>query len=350
MSTIDRIIEYARVHKCSDVHLTYDLPPVFRKDGSIQVSDMPYSKEEITAAILSMLTPEQRKLVEEKSDIDFCYNMEGCLRQRVNVYHQQGHICAAIRILNDTIPTMEELNLPPAIKKLADMPNGLILVTGPTGSGKSTTLAAMIDYVNRSRRGHIITLEDPIEYVHQHKNCIIHQREVGRDVSSFEGALRSSLREDPDIILVGEMRDLETISAAVTAAETGHLVLSTLHTTGAANTIDRIIDVFPDEGKEQIRTQLAGVLRGVVTQQLIPLMDGNGRCASFEILLANDAVSSLIRENKCYQINSILQTNAKEGMCSLNLDLAKLVRTGKISLESAMEKATNQSEMLRFIG
>ncbi len=350
MSVIDTIIQHARDYKCSDIHLTYNLPPVFRKNGSIEVSDMMYTQIEIEEAIFNMLTPEQVDMLEKKEDVDFSYSMHNGLRQRVNVYHQQGHVCAAIRILNDTIPTMEELDLPPAIRKLADMPNGLILVTGPTGSGKSTTLAAMIDYINRSRKGHILTLEDPVEYVHKHKNCIVHQREVGRDVQSFGGALRSALREDPDIILVGEMRDLETISAAVTAAETGHLVLSTLHTTGAANTIDRIIDVFPDEGKEQIRTQLAGVLRGVVTQQLIPLMDGNGRCASFEILVSNDAVSSLIRENKCYQINSILQTSAKDGMCSLNLDLAKLVRTGKISLESAMEKATNQSEMMRFIG
>lgn len=350
MNIIHEIIQYARENNCSDIHLTAELNPVFRKNGSIFVGDLSYTQHEIHQAILSMLDEDQMEMARKKQDIDFCFTNDFGQRQRVNIYVQQGKICACLRILNDKIASFETLNLPPAIKTLAQMPNGLVLVTGPTGSGKTTTLAAMIDYMNRERQGHILTFEDPIEYVHQHQSSIIHQREVGVDVPSFAAALRSALREDPDIILVGEMRDLETISAAVTAAETGHLVLSTLHTTGAANTIDRIIDVFPDEGKGQIRTQLSGVLRGVVSQNLIPLQNGSGRCAAFEILLTNEAASSLIREDKCFQINSILQTGVKDGMCSLNFYLAKLVREGKISIEAAEEKATNRADFHRYLG
>ncbi len=346
---INQIIRYGRDYGCSDIHLTQALPPVLRKNGNIMVSKDLFPDFKCEEVILSMLSEKQKVMITEANDLDFCYTLPTGERQRVNVYYQQGELCAAIRLLNDSIPTFEDLHLPAAIQRLAGLPNGLILVTGPTGSGKSTTLAAMIDYINRNRRCHIITMEDPIEYVHTHKNSIVHQREIGVDAPSFESALRSSLREDPDVILVGEMRDLETISAAVTAAETGHLVLSTLHTTGAANTIDRMIDVFPEGAKDQIRTQLSTVLRGVVTQQLVPLADGSGRCAAFEILLTNDAIANLIRENKCYQIHSILQTNIKEGMCSLNYDLATLVNQGKISLDEAMVKATNKTELARFI-
>lgn len=349
MSTIDAIIRYARENNCSDIHLTAELPPVYRRYGDIMVSNLPYDNQEIESSILSMLDHDQLRKVNQKLDIDLCYSLTESQRQRVNIYYQQGSICACIRILNDKTPTFDELKLPRAIRELAQVPNGLVLVTGPTGSGKSTTLAAMVDYINQTRKGHIITLEDPIEYVHKHKSCIVHQREVGEDVPSFEAALKSALREDPDVILVGEMRDLETISAAVTAAETGHLVLSTLHTTGAANTIDRIIDVFPDGGKDQIRTQLAEVLRGVVTQQLIPAADGEGRHAAFEILKSTEAISSLIRENKCYQINTILQTSQKDGMCTLNNDLGRLVSSGKISLKDAMDKSNNTAELMRYL-
>lgn len=347
--TIQQIIEFARANDCSDIHITAELPPVFRKYGSVFVSDFPYSKSDNEQAIMSMLTPPQRDKIAQREDLDFCYTLENGLRQRVNVYYQQRCLCAAIRVLNDSIPSFESLKLPPVIKEMSENINGLVLITGPTGSGKSTTLAAMIDYINKTRQGHILTLEDPIEYVHKHKGCIVHQRELGVDVDSFEDALRSALREDPDVILVGEMRDYETISAAVTAAETGHLVLSTLHTTGAANTIDRIIDAFPDEGKGQIRTQLATALRGVVTQQLIPTASGSGRCAAFEILVATDAVSSLIRENRCFQINSVLQTGVKEGMRSLNADLSNLVRTGMITREMALERTNNAVELSRLI-
>ncbi len=350
MTLIDEIIKFARDNKCSDIHLTHELQPVFRKNGDVFEHNMSRTPEEIKQGILGMLDPEQYDHVTGGGDVDFCYVTADGKRQRVNVYHQQGHLAAALRVLNDEIPTFDDLKSPPALHTLARKPNGLILITGPTGSGKSTTLAAMLQHMNATRKGHILTFEDPIEYVHKHNKCIVHQREIGVDVDNFEGALKSALREDPDIILVGEMRDPETIAAAVTAAETGHLVLSTLHTTGAASTIDRIIDAFPEGGKEQIRIQLATVLRGVVTQQLVPLADGSGRCGAYEILLVTEAVGSLIRESKCYQINSILQTNAQDGMRSMDGDLARLVREGKITLEEAQKRASNQAELMRFIG
>lgn len=243
---------------------------------------------------------------------------------------------------------MEQLGLPPVLKKLADEPRGLILVTGPTGSGKSTTLASMIDYINQNRSDHILTIEDPIEYVYKSKKALIHQREVGSDVTSFAAALRSALREDPDVILVGEMRDYETISAAVTAAETGHLVMSTLHTIGAAQTIDRIIDVCPPGAQSQIRGQLSTVLRGVITQQLLPLATGRGRCAATEILVGSDAVCNLIRENKCFQIPSVLQSGAALGMHSLNGDLARLVDCGKITREAALRCSTDKKDLEQY--
>lgn len=349
MSKIHEIIEFARKNNYSDIHLTADLPPVFRKNGEIIISEIDIKDETVEEIIISMLDEAQIESVSKKRDIDFCYVLDSGERQRVNIYHQNGKLCSAIRILNDIMPTFETLSLPPVIQKLATEPRGLILVTGPTGSGKSTTLAAMIDYINRTRKGHILTVEDPIEYLHKHKNSIVHQREVGKDVESFEVALRSALREDPDVILVGEMRDLETISAAITAAETGHLVLSTLHTIGAANTVDRIIDVFPPHSQSQVRTQLASVLRGVITQQLLPLEDGSSRVAAFEIMTGTDSVLNLIRENKCHQISSVLQTGAKDGMCSLNASLAKLVNQNLVSLDEALKKASDKNEFFQFV-
>ena len=349
MSKIHEIIEFARKNNYSDIHLTADLPPVFRKNGEIIISEIDIKDETVEEIIISMLDEAQIESVSKKRDIDFCYVLDSGERQRVNIYHQNGKLCSAIRILNDIMPTFETLSLPPVIQKLATEPRGLILVTGPTGSGKSTTLAAMIDYINRTRKGHILTVEDPIEYLHKHKNSIVHQREVGKDVESFEVALRSALREDPDVILVGEMRDLETISAAITAAETGHLVLSTLHTIGAANTVDRIIDVFPPHSQSQVRTQLASVLRGVITQQLLPLEDGSGRVAAFEIMTGTDSVLNLIRENKCHQISSVLQTGTKDGMCSLNASLAKLVNQNLVSLDEALKKASDKNEFFQFV-
>ncbi|MEG0792975.1 MAG: PilT/PilU family type 4a pilus ATPase, partial [Lachnospiraceae bacterium] len=296
--TINEVILHARECKSSDIHITVGMPMFYRIHGHLTRSSLELSEEETRTTILEMLTEPQRKLLDTGTDLDFAIQTTDGNRQRVNVFRQQSELAATIRLLNNTIPTLEELKLPKVLVQMADQPRGLILVTGPTGSGKSTTLAAMIDYINSSRSEHIITIEDPIEYAYDRKKSIIHQREVGRDVSSFAAALRSALREDPDVILVGEMRDYETISAALTAAETGHLVMSTLHTTGAAQTIDRIIDACPPSSQNQIRTQLAGVLRGIVTQCLLPLAGEAGRCAATEVLVGTDAALNLIRENK----------------------------------------------------
>ena len=343
---IKDLILAGRERRASDIHLTIDRNPVFRIDGTLIESEYVFTPDEKKQLIVSMLDDKQRRQMESGEDVDLCYEMEGRLRHRVNVFHQQRQLAATIRIINDSIPTFEELALPEILKTLADEPRGMILVTGPTGSGKSTTLAAMIDYINQNRACHILTIEDPVEYVYTQKKALIHQRDVGTDVGNFAGALRSAMREDPDVILVGEMRDYETISAAVTAAETGHLVLSTLHTTGAAMTIDRIIDVFPPHNQQQIRTQLASVLKGVITQTLLPKATGKGRVAAFEVMLGTDAVLSLIRENKCHQLNSTIQTSARQGMILLDTYLANLVNRGVITKGAAMEKANNRQELL----
>lgn len=344
------LVNYGRENKCSDIHLSQGLPPVFRKNGKLFRSNFNHNKKETENWIFSMLNLQQKEKLDAFEDIDFCHVTPEGSRQRVNIYRQQGNYAAAIRLLNDVIPSIEELRLPPIIKQLADAPRGLVLVTGPTGSGKSTTLASMIDYINTTRASHILTIEDPIEYKHNHKKGIVHQREVGLDVPSFETALRSSLREDPDVILVGEMRDYETISAAVTAAETGHLVLSTLHTIGAANTIDRIIDVFPAHSQQQIRAQLSCTIKGVVTQQLVPLADGTGQMAAVEVLVGTDAVLNLIRERKTHQLTSVMQTGGRDGMKTLNADLVQLVREEKITFETGFEWATDKHEFNQYFG
>ena len=339
---IHELTALARNSKASDIHISEGLPLMFRIDGHLAEAPVQLSAAETRSLILSLMDEAHREAItSERIDADFALVAPDGTRSRVNVFYQQGRAAATLRLLNDSIPTLEELAMPPVLTKLADEPRGLILVTGPTGSGKSTTLAAMID--------HIITIEDPIEYVYQGRCSLIHQREVGADVRSFASALRSALREDPDVILVGEMRDYETISAAVTAAETGHLVMSTLHTIGAAQTIDRIIDVCPAGAQNQIRGQLAAVLRGVITQQLLPLAVGKGRCAATEILVGTDAVANLIREGKCYQIPSILQSGAALGMHSLNADLARLVSTGRITRQAAERCATNKSDLKNYL-
>ena len=347
---IHELTALARNSKASDIHISEGLPLMFRIDGHLAEAPVQLSAAETRSLILSLMDEAHREALDlHRLDADFAIAAPDGTRSRVNVFYQQGKISATLRLLNDEIPTMEQLGLPPVLKKLADEPRGLILVTGPTGSGKSTTLAAMIDHINKTRSDHIITIEDPIEYVYQGRCSLIHQREVGADVRSFASALRSALREDPDVILVGEMRDYETISAAVTAAETGHLVMSTLHTIGAAQTIDRIIDVCPAGAQNQIRGQLAAVLRGVITQHLLPLASGQGRCAATEILVGTDAVANLIREGKCYQIPSVLQSGAALGMHSLNADLARLVSLGRITRETAERCATDKSDLRNYL-
>lgn len=349
MFDYDRLITYCREEKASDIHITAGMPLMIRVHGRLQETAVQPSEEETTEMLMAMMDDAQKALFAAGEDVDFAVTTSDGNRQRVNIFRQQRKIAATIRILNNRIPSLEELNMPSVLYQLAEEPRGLILVTGPTGSGKSTTLSAMIDHVNQTRSEHIITIEDPIEYAYESRMSLIHQREVGRDVTSFAAALRSALREDPDIILVGEMRDYETISAALTAAETGHLVLSTLHTTGAAQTMERIIDACPTGSQNQVRTQLAGVLKGVITQCLMPVVGGQGRVAGTEILLGTDAVCNLIREGKTHQIGSSMQAGASVGMHTLNMDLMRLVREGRIDRATAYQYTNDKRDLEQFI-
>lgn len=345
---IEEIIAYARAAGASDIHYTKGEPLVLRVDGEILPAERPFELELFEQEILSHLSDEERDAFCQGQDMDLAIQAGGT-RCRVNLYHKMGKAACVLRLLAERIPSPEELGLPPLLPQLAMLPRGLVLITGPTGSGKSTTLASMLDYANTRRPAHIITIEDPVEYLHHSKRSIISQREVGRDTGSFVSALRSTLREDPDIILVGEMRDYETISAALTAAETGHLVLSTLHTSGAAKSIDRIIDVFPPHQQPQVRTQLAGVLQGVVTQQLLR-KKGGGRVAAFEILRASSGILNMIREGKTHQITSAMQTGGREGMVLMDRSLAELVRRGEVALEEAQAHCFSPSELNSFLG
>ena len=346
---IHELTALARNSKASDIHISEGLPLMFRIDGHLAEAPVQLSAAETRSLILSLMDEAHREAItSERIDADFALVAPDGTRSRVNVFYQQGRAAATLRLLNDSIPTLEELAMPPVLTKLADEPRGLILVTGPTGSGKSTTLAAMIDHINKTRSDHIITIEDPIEYVYQGRCSLIHQREVGADVRSFASALRSALREDPDVILVGEMRDYETISAAVTAAETGHLVFGTLHTKGAAGTIDRIVDVFPPEQQEQIRIQLAEVLECIVCQTLVPRTMG-GRVAAFEILTGTSAVRNLIRQNKSYQLISTMQTSRNQGMMLMDDSLGELVRSGEVRLDDAAAKAADPEAFPQFV-
>ena len=346
---LDDMLLFARTNHCSDLHLQVGSSPVIRKNGRLMDFPTPVSDAQTTEMILSMIRDDQIEDLKSGKDLDFTYVAQGNNRQRVNVYRQQGKLCAALRIINDEILTLDELHMPPVLKQLAMEPRGLVLVTGPTGSGKSTTLAAVMDYINELKDCHILTIEDPIEYVYQQKKAMIHQREIERDVESFDTALRSALREDPDVILVGEMRDYETIAAVITLAETGHLVFSTLHTIGAAKTIDRIIDVFPQHKQSQIRMQLAGILKAVITQQLLPKADGTGREAALEIMTVTDAISALIRESKVHQINSLIQTGMNQGMQTLNFALAQLVRSGKVAKDIAVKYSDDPNELNQYL-
>ena len=347
--TIHQLLAEARTMGASDVHLTKGLPPMLRLNGQLTPHGSDGDYDQILRLIDELTDNEQKLQLQDGRDLDFAFIADNGTRHRVNIYRQKGDYCAAIRLLQEHMPNIDEMELPPVLKDLALLPRGLVVVTGPTGSGKSTTLAAMLDYINSRRRVHILTIEDPIEYSHQHKLAMVNQRELGVDVPTYSLALRAALREDPDVIMVGEMRDRDTISAAITAAETGHLVLSTLHTIGAANTVDRIIDVFEANHQQQIRVQLATVLKAVVTQQLLPRADGSGRIAAFEIMVATDAINNLIRESKVYQINSAIQTGAKLGMRTLDGDLANLVNRGLCDRADAEACAADKENFKRFL-
>jgi twitching motility protein PilT len=333
---INQLLRAAFELKASDIHLTVGSSPVFRIHGDLKRYGQDALKPDDTEGMAKAVIPEELwDEFKERGELDLSYAIPGVSRFRVNAYHQRSCISIALRVVPTKIPTLEELNLPEVLTKIAEKPQGLVLVTGPTGSGKSTTLASMIQYMNQTMRKHIITLEDPIEYLHKHGSSIIDQREVGFDTKSFAYGLRSALRQDPDVILVGEMRDLETIHTAITAAETGHLVLGTLHTSSAVSTIERIIDVFPSVQQSQIRVQLASVLQGIVAQRLLPTADRKGRVAATEVLLNNSAVANLIRSEKIHQIPSVMQTSKAQGMELLQSTVKKYVDTGLISREVA---------------
>lgn len=336
--------------KASDLHITVGLPPILRINGWLTpVGTQKLTPEDTKGFASIMLSDDQSKKYESFGEIDLSYSVAGVGRFRVNVYKQRGSDAMALRAVGLKIPTLDDLGMPPILKELTRKERGLILVTGPTGSGKSTTLAAMIEQINRERNAHIITLEDPIEYLHKHGKCMINQREVGHDTKNYANALRAALREDPDIILVGEMRDLETISVAITAAETGHLVLSTLHTIGASKTIDRIVDVFPPYQQQQIKIQLSAVLEGVISQQLLEKADKSGRIAALEILVATPAIRNLIREGKTHQIDSSVQTGSKYGMKSMDMSLIELYRKGTITKDTLMTYSVDKEIVMRMI-
>lgn len=315
----------------SDLHMTVNSPPIVRIDGDLrQLEQVDASPEILEEFVHQIMTPAQYDKFQQAGELDFSYGVAGISRFRVNVYRQRGSISIAVRMIPQVVPSFESLKLPDVLLKLVKKPQGLFLVTGPTGSGKSTTLASLIDYINKTNRKHIVTLEDPIEYLHRHEQSIINQREIGLDTMSFANGLRAALRQDPDIILVGEMRDPETIRTAITAAETGHLVFATLHTADAPQTIDRIIDVFPAGQQGQIRIQLASVLLAILSQRLLPVRSGKGRVCATELLLNSPAVGNLIRSEKVYQIKSVMQTGAQTGMHTLEMSLRELVRRGEI--------------------
>ena len=351
LTSIDDLLEQMVANGASDLHVTVGSPPAFRVRGHIvRAEDFePLTADDTRTLLYRILSSEQQKHFELKRQLDFAYSMPGLARFRVNVYYQREAVSAAFRLIPQEIKTLEELSLPPVLHSLATYPRGLVLVTGPTGSGKSTTLAAIIDEINRTRAEHILTVEDPIEFLHRHKGCIVNQREIGVDAISFAEGLRGALRQDPDVILVGEMRDLETISTAMTAAETGHLVFGTLHTQSAPGTIDRIIDVFPPEQQEQVRVQIAGTLQGVVTQALLPTADGAGRVPALEILLPDDAVRNLIRQGKVEQIYSVMQTGTARGMQTMEQALCELVLRGTVSTEEALESSSYPDQLLGLL-
>jgi twitching motility protein PilT len=336
----------------SDLHLTVGAPPMVRLRGELRAVEgyPPLTSQDTRDLVYAILSNDQRKKLEQDWQVDFSYSVPAKGRFRVNAYMQRASIGAAFRLIPDEIKTIEQLGLPPSVHDFVKKPRGFVLVTGPTGSGKSTSLAAMVDEINRTRKEHILTIEDPIEFLHRHKSCVVNQREIGNDAQSFSLGLKAALRQDPDVILVGEMRDLETISTAITAAETGHLVFATLHTQDTAQTIDRIIDVFSPHQQQQVRVQLSVALQGIMTQQLLPTADGSGRVVCSEVLAITPAVRNLIREGKTHQIHSVLQTSAAQGMQSMDAALATLVRSGKITRELAEQRSSTPEELRRLMG
>jgi twitching motility protein PilT len=349
--SIDALLERMVGLNASDLHVTVGSRPVVRVHGTLQPLEgtEALSPEDTHQLLYRILSTEQQKHLEVERQIDMAHSIPGLARFRVNVYFQRETLGAAFRLIPAEIKTLEELGIPSTLHGLTEKPRGLVLVTGPTGSGKSTTLAALIDEINRKRREHILTIEDPVEFVHRHKKCIVNQREIGPDTPSFATALRAALRQDPDVILLGEMRDLETIGTAITAAETGHLVFATLHTQSAPSTVDRIIDAFPGTQQEQIRVQLAATLEGIVTQALLPTADGQGRVAALEILYPDDAVRNLIRQGKVEQIYSVIQTSTGKGMQTMEQALADLTLRQIITLETALSRSSRPDQLFGLL-
>jgi len=349
--TLEELLRRTVTLGASDLHIRVGSVPVLRINGElIPQSDLyPLSPAEIDSMLAQITSEEQRQQFAKNLELDFSYGLSGLARFRVNAAKQRGTTTLVLRRLSLSIPSIDDLGLPQVCKELVMKPRGLILVTGPTGSGKSTTLAAMIEYLNERERRRVITIEDPIEYLFEDKRCFITQREVGTDTRSFAEALKRALRQDPDVILVGEMRDLETIATALTAAETGHLVLSTLHTASAAMTIDRIVDVFPPYQQQQIRSQLAGILEGVLSQTLLPRADGNGRVVAVEVLIATPAIRNMIREAKTHQIPNAMETGSQFGMCTLDQELVRLFREGLVTLDDALAKTSTPAHLRQLV-
>ncbi|MCM8783988.1 MAG: type IV pilus twitching motility protein PilT [Candidatus Omnitrophica bacterium] len=348
--TIEELLRLVVEKGATDLHLTVNLPPQLRINGELVITDLPVlTHEEIQKLAYSILGESQIKRFEQEKELDTSYGIRGLGRFRVNLYYQRGSIACAVRFIPYEVPSLESLGLPEIVKKFANYHAGLILVTGAVGSGKSTTLASLIEYINSFRRCHIITIEDPIEYLHRHRLATIDQREIGRDTLTFSHALKYVFRQDPDVVMIGEMRDLETMRTALTLAETGHLILGTLHTMDATHAVTRIIDVFPPYQQQQIRVQLSLVLIGVIVQQLIPRIDGKGRVLAVEVMKVNSAVSNLIRENQLHQVYSVIQTGKSEGMLTMNQSLLELYKKKLISLDEALKRSANPKELMALI-
>ena len=344
---IQKLLTITKERDASDLHLTIGIPPIIRVNGKLQKLNLPeLTPKDVHEMIYSIISDKQKNSYEELHELDFSFELEQVARFRTNIYKTRRGEAAAFRLIPERIKSLAELNLPEEITIFTKKPKGFVLVTGPTGSGKTTTIASLIDIINQERYEHIITIEDPIEFIHSHKNCVIDQREVGTHTNTFAGALRSALREDPDVILVGEMRDLETISMAVTAAETGHLVFSTLHTNSAAETVERIINVFPPHQQSQIRIQVAESLLGIIAQTLIPTLDEEGRVPALELTIATSAIKNVIREEKIHQMPAIIQMGRKDGMLSLDQSLKYLLVEGKINREEAIKRAIDKKSFM----